>query len=200
MNVAIEACQYPEQVPVVPDTSKGIRDPEELQRITEEEMSDSEEGSESEAGSETEEVQAAPRNFPEVLKGEGEYTVNQLIEDERNFFIFCSTLPRWYHLNFDFFPIATCYPSGYGDVDLRRVFEIPRFTQRGCYTFASLQQEVATIQAHESRLWVFLGKAAEQRNQILEQYTKLKKALRNHNSLGLGEEFWGYRYYTYNLN
>ena len=127
------------------------------------------------------------------------YHLNKLINDERDFFVECHLKKRWYYLNFDVFPIATCYPPGYHNMELKRIYKIPRYSQKGRDTFASIQQEVATIQAHESAGWIYVDAAAKERNSIMAFYTSLLEALDKRQNLGLGEEFWGYKLYTYGL-
>ena len=80
-----------------------------------------------------------------------------------------------------------------------RIYHIPQFTQCGYETFASIQQEVATIQAHESAGWIYVEEAAKERQTIMDLYVKYLKALREHSTLGKGIQFWGYRIYTYGL-
>ena len=126
--------------------------------------------------------------------------LNGLIEDERDFFIGCQLKPRWYWLNWSVFPIATCYPGEYISLRERRVVKVPRFLQKGKITYASIQQEVATIQAHESNGWLYVGEAAFDRECIMRRYNSLLRALRDHIALGFDEDFWGYRYYTYYLS
>ena len=128
----------------------------------------------------------------------GEFHLNKLMLLERDFYIKCQDKPRSYPLDLLVYPIATCYPKG---IDLlnKHVLFITKFGQNGRDTFASIQQEVATIQAHESAGWLYVDKAASQRQAIMTLFTKLLKALREQDNLGLGDEFWGYRLYTYGL-
>ena len=127
------------------------------------------------------------------------YHLNKLIIDERDFFVANQLKPRWYHLRFDIFPIATCYSPKCLDFEKMEIDKIIQSRQNGLQTFASIQLDVATIQAHESGGWMFSFGASHQRNKILDFYLKLLKALQERNNLGLGEEFWGYRFYTYGL-
>lgn len=116
---------------------------------------------------------------------------------------FCISQPRWYDLSWDVFPIATCYREknyyeyslGYLDFIGMTICFIERFTQEGRITFLSLQEEVATIQAHESRGWLYIEDAVQQRQEIMDHYTKCLRAIRYQDSLELGPEFWGSIYY-----
>ena len=126
--------------------------------------------------------------------------LNDLITEERDFFVGTQLRPRWYILNWSVFPIATCYPGEYISFRERRVLTIPRFLQKGRQTFASIQQEVATIQAHESQGWLYVGEAAFERECIMRRYNSLLRALRDRITLGFDKDFWGYRYYTFGLN
>ena len=102
-------------------------------------------------------------------------------------------------MTWDVFPIATCYREmdehgrklDYINFRDMTICFIERFVQDGGVTFLSLQEEVATIQAHESRGWLFIGEAVEQRQEIMAQYTKCLKAIRLQTNMGLGPEFWG---------
>ena len=128
--------------------------------------------------------------------------IKQKKKDEA-FYLFCSLMPRWYDLTWDIFPLATCYREmdehgrklDYINFRDKTICFIERFVQDGGVTFLSLQEEVATIQAHESRGWLFIGEAAEQRQEIMAQYTKCLNAIKHNASMDLGPEFWGSIFY-----
>ena len=125
--------------------------------------------------------------------------LNNLIQKECDFFVGCQLKPRWYYLNFNEFPFATCYPRDYLSFQNRVINRIPRFTQNGLITFASIRQEVATIQAHESAGWHYIEEGAVQRCDIMKLYVRLLQDLREHKRDGFSDHFWGYRLYTYGL-
>ena len=148
------------------------------------------------------EPEAVPRPFNPVPPFYPDYPVDLFLvrkEKDEAFYRFCSSLPRWYDLTWDIFPIATCYRErdehgrelGHINFRDRTICFIERFVQDGGVTFLSLQEEVATIQAHESRGWLFIDEAVYQRQEIMAQYTKCLRAIRLKTNMGLGPEFWG---------